>query len=104
MARDPSKRWGDPRWTMRRTVIFAVFGYLGFLLLFAFYWPPETITAVSGLLGSMAFIITPILLAYISVPEIKEITGAAPGSKTTLTTSIEEVTAPPEPPKDKKKA
>lgn len=96
MAND-RQPWGDPKWHMRRTIMLSVFAYCGFLIVFAFFWPPERVDAVSNLVTAVAVIVMPVLLAYLGIAEagsiIKE-TRTTPISRVTATTTVEEVKAP----------
>lgn len=99
MSEKQKSQWGDPKWTMRRMIMCSVFAYCGFLILFAFFFPPERITAVSGLVTAVSIIVMPVLLAYLGIAEagsvIKE-TRAQPLSKLTSTTTVEEVIPQPQ--------
>lgn len=96
MAKD-RQPWGDPKWNMRRAIMLSVFAYCGFLIVFAFFWSPERVEAVSNLVTAVAVIVMPVLLAYLGIAEagslIKE-GRTTPVSRVTATTTVEEVTAP----------
>lgn len=77
--------WGDPKWHMRRTVMIATLAFCGVLLLLGFVVDPAKTDAVGRLSGSLSWIVTPVLLAYLGITEssavFRELKGLNPPPK-----------------------